>query len=336
MDRRKLTESGCRRQRGGGRRVGRGVWLVSVVAVVLVVFGAALASANSHPSISFVGPSPGEGATLTTSSVQFAFTYNRTPKQTRSLVCALSGPTSSSGPCDAPVASGTGPRSGKSYSGLAKGSYTFSVTLTLTDGGTVAATRHFSIAVRHLYWANDVTFTIGRANVDGTDPDQNFIPGVSNPSGWRSTPATSTGSTTARTRSGGRTWTGPYGTRTSSPAPQAPSGWRSTPARPHTRLCRAAAASRPAAACNPQDPPERRPQHQGPPDVPPDARPRASQQTTSARCCRRGPLLFSRGVAIVLHRKRTGRSRTRARRLRHRAQHDTLGSGQVASQECCK
>src|SRR4029453_13749845 len=88
-----------------------------------------------------------DGATVKTSSVSFAFTYNRKPKATRTLVCALSGPTSSSGACDTPVATATGSQSGKSYSALADGSYTFTVSRTLTDGGTASATRHFTVAV---------------------------------------------------------------------------------------------------------------------------------------------------------------------------------------------
>ena len=84
---------------------------------------------------------------LTTNSVTFAFRYKKKPKATRTLTCTLSGPTSASGACDAPVASGAkGSRSGKSYSGLANGSYTFTVSLILTDGGTASATRHFTVA----------------------------------------------------------------------------------------------------------------------------------------------------------------------------------------------
>jgi hypothetical protein len=129
--------------------------------------------------------SPSEGATLTTNSVEFAFTYNRTPKQTQSLVCTLSGPTSASGACDAPVASGRGSQSGKSYGGLANGSYSFTVSPTLTDGGTPSATRYFNVAVpvRHLYWANIGTNTIGRASLDGTGADQGFISGAATPAG---------------------------------------------------------------------------------------------------------------------------------------------------------
>jgi PA domain-containing protein len=92
-------------------------------------------------------PSPDDGQTLITNHATFAFTYNRTPKQTKSLTCALSGPTSSSGPCDSPVAGGAGSTAGKSYTGLATGSYTFTVTMTLGDGGTATATTHFAYRV---------------------------------------------------------------------------------------------------------------------------------------------------------------------------------------------
>jgi len=143
------------------------------------------AGAANRPTITFVSPSPSEGATLTSNSVSFAFTYNRKPKQTQTLTCSLSGPTSSSGPCDAPVASGTGSRSGKSYSGLANGSYTFSVLLTLTDGGTATASRQFTInvPVRHVYWTNFDANTIGRADLDGQNVNQSFISGASGPFG---------------------------------------------------------------------------------------------------------------------------------------------------------
>jgi hypothetical protein len=119
--------------------------MVAVAAGVLAAFG----SASNAPAIAFVSPpSPSEGQTLTTNSVQFAFTYNRKPKATQSLNCDLSGPTSSSGPCDTPVADGKfGSSSGASYSGLADGSYTLTVTLTLTDGSTTSVVRHFTVAV---------------------------------------------------------------------------------------------------------------------------------------------------------------------------------------------
>jgi streptogramin lyase len=175
-------------KRATGTRSRRGpTWLAGLaLAAALVGGGSAPASAATRPTISFVSPSPAEGATLTTDSVAFEFSYNRKPQATETLVCSLSGPTSSTGPCDAPVASGAkGSRSSKSYSGLASGSYKFTVSLALTDGGTASATRHFSIAmpVRHIYWANSATGTIGRANVDGTGANQNFFTGASSPFG---------------------------------------------------------------------------------------------------------------------------------------------------------
>jgi Low-density lipoprotein receptor repeat class B len=217
-----------------GQRVRR-VLVAVVAAAVVVGVTAALASGGasaSRPAITFVSPSPAENAMVTSSSITFSFAYNRTPKQTGTLSCTLSGPTSSSGGCDAPVASGSkDSQSGKSYSGLASGSYTFTVALTLTDGGTASAIRHFSVSVNagHIYWTNNdtntialtwtapvrtrasslpvcrtgwpstaTTFTgrtlapscrppspgsIGRANLDGTSPNQSFISSVDGPVG---------------------------------------------------------------------------------------------------------------------------------------------------------
>jgi hypothetical protein len=123
--------------------------LAGVLVAVAAGLLAAVASASNAPAITLVSPpSPTEGQTLATNSVQFAFTYNRKPNATQSLTCDLSGPTSSSGPCDTPVTNGKlGSSSGASYSGLADGSYTFTVTLTLEDGGTTSAVRHFTVGV---------------------------------------------------------------------------------------------------------------------------------------------------------------------------------------------
>ena len=162
--------------------------LVAVAAAMLVVgVAAALASAGAspkRPAITFVSPSPAENATVTSSSVTLWFTYNRTTKQTKTLSCTLSGPTSSSGSCQGPDPFGTeGSQSSNSYSGLANGSYTFTVALTLTDGGTASATRHFSVNAGHIYWANLNANSVGRANLDGTSPNQSFITGARNPLG---------------------------------------------------------------------------------------------------------------------------------------------------------
>jgi PA domain len=122
---------------------------VAVAVAVMVGFVATFASAAAmpnRPAISFVSPSPAEGATVTADPVAFAFTSNRTPKQTKTLICTLaSATTTSSSACDTPTAITGGSSSGKSYTGLASGSYTFTVSLTLTDGGTVSATRHFTV-----------------------------------------------------------------------------------------------------------------------------------------------------------------------------------------------
>ena len=161
--------------------------VLGAAALALVAFGPGLASAArpaAGPSITFIAPSPSEGATLTTDTIAFSFTYDKKPNATRTLVCALTGPTASSGACDAPVASGKGSQSGEPYSGLANGSYTFTVTLTLTNGVTASATRQFTVAVpapRHVYWTT--SGAIGRANVDGTGANQSFITGLSGPFG---------------------------------------------------------------------------------------------------------------------------------------------------------
>jgi hypothetical protein len=164
-------------------RLIRTALLVAVAAVALVGIGSADASAPARPTIAFVSPpSPAEGAELTSNSVAFEFTYDRKPKATQTLVCSLAGPTSSTGPCDAPVAAGAkGSRSGASYGGLAIGSYTFTVSLTLRNGATATATRHFSFGVRfrHLYWTDFATGAIGRANLDGTGANQSFITAAS-------------------------------------------------------------------------------------------------------------------------------------------------------------
>jgi hypothetical protein len=119
-------------------------------------------SSSSAPAISFVAPSPAAGAT-TSSSVQFAFTFNRTPSQTKSLVCTLAGPASSSAGCNPLVASGSGSQSGKSYTGLPAGSYTFTARVTLSDGQAVAATRSFSVAKA----PQTISFTAPTAGIFG-------------------------------------------------------------------------------------------------------------------------------------------------------------------------
>jgi hypothetical protein len=157
--------------------------LTALVAGILTNVASAAGKPN-NPVISFGPPSPPSEATLTDGNVSFAFTYNRTPKQTSTLTCALSGPTSSSGACNAPIGFGSkGSESGESYTSLTNGSYTFTVSLVLTDGGIASATRAFTVNVPsgHIYWTNfgnaSTPGSIGRANLDGTDVNHSFITG---------------------------------------------------------------------------------------------------------------------------------------------------------------
>ena len=121
--------------------------LAALTALGVAMLVSAVATA-APSSITFGSPSPVEGATLTTDSVAFAFTYPKKPSATKTATCALVGPTASSGSCNAPVADGSkGAKSGKSYTGLANGSYTLTVSLVLSDGGEATATRHFTINV---------------------------------------------------------------------------------------------------------------------------------------------------------------------------------------------
>ena len=123
---------------------------VTVVAAALVGSVTALASAaanpnNNRPQITFTDPAS-DGGLLTTGAVQF--TYNRIPNATKTLTCATSGPNgyASSG-CTTPQdgVKGASTASSQPYVGVTQGSYTFTVTLTLTDGGTTSATVHFRI-----------------------------------------------------------------------------------------------------------------------------------------------------------------------------------------------
>ena len=158
---------------------------LAAAVVVGVVAAVAFAGPGNSPAITFASPSPVDGATLTSNSATFAFAYNRTTKQTRSLVCSLSGPsTSLSAPCDHLVNIKDGAQADKLYTGLANGSYTFTAKLTLTDGGTTSATRHFTVAVNRApvagndaYTTNeDTPLTVTAPGVLGNDSDADGNP----------------------------------------------------------------------------------------------------------------------------------------------------------------
>ena len=254
--------------------------LLLLATVALLTFSAVASAVGrpTAPTMTFISPSPSEGATLATNAVSFAFTYNRAPRLTKALTYELSGPTASSGACDTPTAlKGGSSRSGKSFSDLANGSYTFTVSLTCIDGSSATATRHFTVSVAppghiywsdttkntigrakmdgtgvqtdfitdafapsrlavdgtHVYWANNSvsSSSIGRANLDGTEASHSFITGMLSRSGWRSMPPTST-SPTRVTGSAGRTSTARRRTTPSSgtAAPTMRRDWRSTAA----------------------------------------------------------------------------------------------------------
>src|SRR5262249_29206526 len=159
--------------------------LATVLTGVLVGVVAAIASAGAkpnNPTITFVSPpSPAEGATGNTNSGTFKFTYNRTKKQTQTLTCSLrvGQTTVTVGPRHHLVNITGGAQADKSLNSLANGDYAFTATLTLTDGGTTAATRQFTVSAPtgHLYWANLNGHTIGRADLDGNPAsvNQGFI-----------------------------------------------------------------------------------------------------------------------------------------------------------------
>src|SRR3954470_8594674 len=100
-----------------------------VVGAALLAGPMVLAQAAAPPpsplAVTFVAPTPADHAVVTTDAVGVAFTYNRTPAETRRLGCRLQGPTPSAAPCSAPIADSDGATSGVSYAGLASGRYTF-------------------------------------------------------------------------------------------------------------------------------------------------------------------------------------------------------------------
>ena len=137
------------------------------LAVVLVagVLAAPVTTAVAAPpraTVTFVAPTPAEGGTLTTDATSIAFTWDKKTNQTRSVSCALTGPTPSSSACSPPVSGpGGSASSGVSYSRLDNGSYTFTVNVTVNGGQTTTAVRHFTVAVprtiiglRADYWEN--------------------------------------------------------------------------------------------------------------------------------------------------------------------------------------
>ena len=102
---------------------------LAFVVVALLAEPAVLAHAAPPPpsplAVTFVAPTPADHAVVATDAVSVAFTYNRTPAETRIVRCRLEGPTPSTTACSPPTAASGGATSGVSYAGLASGRYTF-------------------------------------------------------------------------------------------------------------------------------------------------------------------------------------------------------------------
>ena len=125
--------------------------LATMAAAVLVGLVATFASAAAkpnNPQITFTDPSS-DGGLLASGAV--GFTYNRIPNATKALTCKTTGPNNfSASGCTTPTAdavNGGSDASSQPLGALAPGSYTSTVTLTLTDKGTASATVHFTIPV---------------------------------------------------------------------------------------------------------------------------------------------------------------------------------------------
>ena len=128
---------GLSRTKDGGCG-GRGVAFVGIVSGV---------ASGARPAITWCLRRPAKGRRLTSNSVSFEFTYTRKPKATTVTICALSGPTSSPGRATPVAFWGEGIAIGQVIQRPRERPYPFTVSLTLTDGGTASATRHFTVAV---------------------------------------------------------------------------------------------------------------------------------------------------------------------------------------------
>jgi hypothetical protein len=143
--------------------------LVLVGSVIGLLMLAPSASA-SQTLISFVDPSPAEGASVGV-DVRFAFTIDRTAKSVKSLSCDLSGPTAQSSPCDAVIDIDRKlSASGVSYAGLAAGTYTLTVTA-MSGGGIDPVSRTFTVDPIHTVSVTVSNGILNRIGIVSTQPD---------------------------------------------------------------------------------------------------------------------------------------------------------------------
>lgn len=166
-------------------------------------------------------------------SASQTFTLTNTGgKATRALSVALTGADAFAITADTCTGTAIGP--GKScqvtvaYAPLQSGddSATLSVSGTNSAVSASLALSGSGAAVRHLYWTNFSGGTIGRANLDGSNPNQNFITGATNPIGlavdaghiyWANTSGGTIGvriRVQSRSRGGARTRPAPVRRRT--------------------------------------------------------------------------------------------------------------------------
>jgi serine protease len=124
------------------------------------------AYANNRPVVEVSGPASVQSG----NPVTISYTSNRGGKQLQSsggLTCSLTGPATSSSCGSTTTAQGTTTGS-VTFSNLPAGSYTYTVSIVLTDGGTASSSLSFSVTSQY---AGQAVCT----NLGGT-----FVPGGGN------------------------------------------------------------------------------------------------------------------------------------------------------------
>jgi hypothetical protein len=148
--------------------------ILALMGSVIGLLVLAPSASASQTLISFVEPSPSEGASVGV-DVEFAFTINRTARSVRSLSCDLSGPSASSVPCDPVIEIDRKlSASGVTYTGLAAGTYTLTVS-PASGGGIDPVSRTFIVDPIHVVSVNVSTGTLNRIGIASTPPDQGEV-----------------------------------------------------------------------------------------------------------------------------------------------------------------
>jgi hypothetical protein len=173
-----------------------GATVATAAAVITLAFAATVGQAAGLPAIAWSPvTSPGTfdyGAVDVgqAASQTFALT-NSGRSATGALRVSLGSATEFSITADACTGTALGPRkscnvtvqyapttAGQTTAALAANGIRPAASATITLTGTGVA-----VAVRHIYWANVATDTIGRADLDGSNPNQSFITGAFSPRG---------------------------------------------------------------------------------------------------------------------------------------------------------